>query len=59
MAQVVAQFFDIIGPDIQPPANMEELIPYVLTIMVGFFLVGGVFRVIAAIAAELFSMRRM
>ena len=27
MANVVAQFFSIIGPSVDPPANMQELIP--------------------------------
>jgi hypothetical protein len=59
MAQIVAQFFNIIGGDIIPPANMEELIPYIFTIVIGIFLVSGVFRIIAAIASALMDMRRM
>lgn len=58
MAQIVAQFFGIIGPDITPPVNMQELIPYLLTIAVGVFLVSAVFRVIVEIVSALFSMRR-
>jgi hypothetical protein len=59
MAQIIAQFFLIIGVDMTPPTNMEELIPYIFTVVIGIFLVSAVFRVIAAIASELFSMRRM
>ena len=59
MAQIVADFLGIIGPDIIPPTNMEELIPYIFTIVIGIFLISAVFRVVAGIAVELFSMRRM
>lgn len=59
MARIVAQFFEIIGPDIQPPANMQELIPYLVTVAVGVFLAAAVFKLITAIVAELLSMRRM
>jgi hypothetical protein len=58
MAQTVAQFFSIIIPDMPPPSNMLELIPYLLTVTVGVFLVSGVFRVVTVIVGELFSMRR-
>ena len=40
MALVVADFFQIIGVDIVPPGNMAELIPYLLTVVIGVFLVG-------------------
>jgi hypothetical protein len=59
MAQAVAQFFSIIGPDITPPATMQELIPYLVTIAVGVFLASAVFRIVAAIVSELVGMRRM
>lgn len=58
MALVVAQFFQIIGLDFAPPTNMAELIPYLLTVAVGMFLVGCVFKVVAAIARELVNYRR-
>ena len=58
MAQIVAQFFSIIGPDITLPTNMQELIPYLLTIFVGVFLVSAVFRIVAAMVSALFSVRR-
>jgi hypothetical protein len=59
MAQVVAQFFNIIAPDMTPPSNMMELIPYLLTVTVGVFLVAAVFRMITAIVVELFRMRKV
>lgn len=58
MAAVVAEFFQVIGVDMTPPTNMVELIPYLLTIVVGVFLVAQVFRVISAIAYGLVNMRR-
>lgn len=50
MAEYVAQFLQIIGSDITPPTTMYELIPYLLTVFIGLFLVESVFRVIGAIA---------
>ena len=58
MAAVIAQFFLIIGVDSTPPSNMAELIPYLLTVAVGMFLVSLVYRLIAAIVRALFSVRR-
>ena len=58
MAAVVAQFFGVIGLDIAPPTNMAELIPYLITLTVGMFLVAQVYRLIGAIVRALFSFRR-
>lgn len=57
MALIVAEFFGIIGVDVTPPTNMAELIPYLLTVVVGVCLVCSVFGVIGKIA-ELFFKRR-
>lgn len=57
MAALVAQFFQIIGVDVTPPANMAELIPYLLTVLVGMFLVALVYRLVGAIVRALFSVR--
>jgi hypothetical protein len=59
MAQIVAEFFSVVGVDGTPPANMQELIPYLLTVTVGMFLVSAVLKVIGGIVDELFGMRRM
>lgn len=59
MAAVVAQFFGIIGLDSTPPTNMAELIPYLITLAIGMFLVSRVYMLIAAIIRALFSMRRV
>lgn len=58
MAAVIAQFFQIIGVDSTPPSNMAELIPYLLTVTVGMYLVSLVFRLFADIVRALFSVRR-
>lgn len=58
MAVVVAQFFQIIGVDSAPPTNMAELIPYLLTVGVGMFLVAQVFRLVGGIARAAMAMRR-
>lgn len=59
MAAAVAQFFQVIGLDSTPPTNMAELIPYLITLAIGMFLVAQVYRLIAAIFRGLFSMRRL
>ena len=46
MAELIAEFFQIIGADVTPPETFAELVPYLLTILVGLCLVCGVFAVI-------------
>lgn len=58
MASVVAEFFQIAGVDPVPPANMSELIPYLLTVFVAVVLVVAVFRIVGSIAAALVNWRR-
>lgn len=58
MAAVVAEFFGIIGVDVTPPTNMAELIPYLLTVFVGVFLVSAVFGVIGKLAEMMMNWRR-
>lgn len=58
MAAAVAEFFQVIGVDMVPPTTMSELIPYLLTVVVGVFLVAMVFRVISAMVYGLMNMRR-
>lgn len=58
MAVIVSEFFGIIGVDVTPPTNMAELIPYLLTILVGVFLVSAVFRVIGKVADWVLNFRR-
>lgn len=58
MAAAVAEFFQVIGVDIVPPTNMAELIPYLLTVVIGVFLVAMVFKVISAMVYGLMNMRR-
>lgn len=58
MAALVAEFFGIVGLDMTPPSNLAELIPYLLTVVVGVALVSGVFGVIGKLAEVLLSFRR-
>jgi len=55
---IVSEFFGIIGVDVTPPTNMAELIPYLLTVLVGVFLVSAVFRVIGKVADWVLNFRR-
>lgn len=58
MAALVAEFFSIVGLDMVPPDNLAELIPYLLTVLVGVVLVSGVFRVIGRLAEAIMDFRR-
>jgi len=59
LAAAVAYFFEIMGIG-AAPATMTELIPYLLTVFVGIFLVATVFGVIGKLAELLLtSWRRM
>ena len=50
MAVIVSEFFGIIGVSQTAPATMSELIPWLMQIIVGLFLVCGVFAVISNLA---------
>lgn len=58
MAQIIAEFFGIIGVDMLPPDNLAELIPYLLTVLIGVVLVSTVFRVIGRLAEAVLDIRR-
>ena len=59
MAAAVAYFFEIMGIG-AAPATMAELIPYLLTVVVGIFLVAAMFGVFGKIVELLLtSWRRM
>lgn len=58
MAQIVAEFFSVIGVDMLPPDNLAELIPYLLTVFIGVVLVSTVFRVIGRLAEAVLDIRR-
>ena len=46
MADTIAEFFQIIGVEQTVPATLEELIPYLLRVVVGVFLVSGMFGIL-------------
>lgn len=58
MALLISEFFGIIGVDAVPPSNMAELIPYLLTVVVGVALVSAVFHVVGKLAELLINWRR-
>ncbi len=58
MAEIIAEFFGVIGEDIIPPDNLAELIPYLLTVLIGVALVSTVFRVIGRLAEAIIDFRR-
>ena len=58
MAEIVAEFFGIIGVDAVPPETLSELIPYLLTVFVGVVLVSTVFRVLGRLAEVIMDIRR-
>lgn len=58
MAEIVAEFFGVIGEDMIPPDNLAELIPYLLTVLIGVVLVSTVFRVIGRLAEVIMDFRR-
>ena len=58
MAALVAEFFSIMGLDMVPPDNLSELIPYLLTVLIGVVLVSTVFRVIGRLAEAILDLRR-
>lgn len=53
MGQIVAEFFNVIGPSITPPTNMVELIPYLVTVFIGIFVVALTFKLFIAIASAI------
>lgn len=58
MAEVVAEFFGVIGVDAVPPETLAELIPYLLTVLIGVALESTVFRVIGRLAEMVLDFRR-
>lgn len=58
MAEIIAEFFGVIGEDMIPPDTLAELIPYLLTVLIGVALVSTVFRVIGRLAEVIMDFRR-
>ena len=56
MAYVVSEFFNIIGVSAAPPTSMAELIPYLLVVYIGVFLVAQCFRLLALFLQMIFGM---
>lgn len=58
MAAIVAEFFGIIAVDATPPSNMAELIPYLLEVLIGVFLVSAVFGILRDLMLGILDWRR-
>ena len=58
MASLVAEFFSIIGVDMVVPSTLADLIPYLLTVLVGVAIVSAVFGIIGKIAEVLLDFMR-
>ena len=58
MAEIVAEFFSVIGEDMVPPDTLAELIPYLLTVFIGVALVSTVFRIFGRLAEVVMDFRR-
>ena len=58
MVDVISEFFAISGIDMTAPADLAELIPYLLKVFVAVVLVVAVFRVIALICEAFIDWRR-
>lgn len=58
VALVIAEFFQICGLYMETPQTLSELIPYLLTVVVGVALVSGVFAVIGRLVNLLLDFTR-
>lgn len=56
MAQIVAEFFNIVGVNAAVPTTMAELIPYLLVVYIAVFLVSQVFRLMFLFLQLIFGM---
>lgn len=56
MAGVIAEFFNILGVGVTPPTTVAELVPYLLMVYVGCFLVGQTFNLIGKVLTMLFDL---
>lgn len=59
MATLVSEFFGIVGLSPIPPTTMAELIPYMLTVLVGVWLVSAVLRLVGALLHAIMDFRRL
>lgn len=55
MGTVISEWLNVIGPDIELPSNMIELIPYLLTVFLGVLSVYFVFKAFISIASAIIS----
>lgn len=58
MAEIISEFFGIVGLDAVPPSTMAELIPYLLSVIVGVVLVCAVFAVLGKLGDVVLNFTR-
>ena len=58
MAELIAEFFGVIGVDKTPPHTLAELIPYQLTVNIGMALVTNVFWIFGRLIRTVVDFRR-
>lgn len=58
MAELITDFFGLVGIAETPPETLAELIPYLFHFVVGVALVSGVFRAVGTIGGHFMDFRR-
>lgn len=58
MAAVIAEFFTIIGVEQVPPETLAELLPWLLSVLVGVAIVSGVFAVFGKLLNLIYDFTR-
>lgn len=58
MAELISEFFGLVGLAEMPPETLAELIPYIFHFVVGVALVSGVFAAVGKIGSVFMNFRR-
>lgn len=58
MAELISDFFGLVGLTETPPETLAELIPYLFHFVVGVALVSGVFAAVGKIGSVFMNFRR-
>lgn len=58
MAELISEFFGLVGMAETPPETLAELLPYIFHFVVGVALVSGVFAAVGKIGSVFMNFRR-
>lgn len=58
MAELISEFFGLVGLAETPPETLAELLPYIFHFVVGVALVSGVFAAVGKIGSVFMNFRR-